>query len=289
MDEIKYIKKVEIKNLWNRYDIEWNLNKDVNILAGINGSGKSTVLNLIFGALFRKKIDTMNLVSEIKIEFNKNKCFIYKRKPDDTFTVSKIQIKKSELKIDIIKSFDSSLKYTDQLRKIIGVDVNSQLDAEIYLHQREYLNYQLDILKKTTKQTDIKEIQKLSEKTNLFFDMIDSLFKESGKRVDRDENEISFLYGKQKITTNQLSSGEKQMLLILLKTLLQNEKPTIFFMDEPELSLHTDWQEKLIENIRKLNSNAQIIIATHSPSIVVDGWMDKVFEMPEIIVKERNV
>jgi predicted ATP-dependent endonuclease of OLD family len=56
-------------------------------------------------------------------------------------------------------------------------------------------------------------------------------------------------------------------------------------MDEPELSLHTDWQEKLIDYIRQLNENVQIIIATHSPSIVINGWQDKVFEINGILVK----
>ncbi len=49
MENIKYIKK-----LWNKYDIEWNLNEDVNILAGINGSGKTTILNLIAGTILGK-------------------------------------------------------------------------------------------------------------------------------------------------------------------------------------------------------------------------------------------
>jgi len=68
-----------------------------------------------------------------------------------------------------------------------------------------------------------------------------------------------------------LSSGEKQLVIILLTALIQEDKHFVLFMDEPENSLHTDWQEKLIENIRSLNNNAQIIIATHSPSIVLDG------------------
>ena len=83
-----------------------------------------------------------------------------------------------------------------------------------------------------------------------------------------------------------LSSGEKQLIIILLKALIQEDRHFLLFIDEPETSLHTDWQEKLIDNIRSLNSHAQIIIATHSPSIVLDGWMDKVFEVPEIITKK---
>ena len=41
------IARVEIKSLWNRFDLTWNLNPDVNILSGINGSGKSTILGCI--------------------------------------------------------------------------------------------------------------------------------------------------------------------------------------------------------------------------------------------------
>jgi predicted ATPase len=42
---INYLKRVEISGLWQRYDLIWDLNPDVNVLAGINGSGKSTILN----------------------------------------------------------------------------------------------------------------------------------------------------------------------------------------------------------------------------------------------------
>ncbi|MEZ5672753.1 MAG: AAA family ATPase [Thiotrichaceae bacterium] len=90
---------------------------------------------------------------------------------------------------------------------------------------------------------------------------------------------------KLKLSPYDLSSGEKQMLMILLTALVQNNKPTVMIMDEPELSLHTDWQEKLIDYIRQLNENVQIIIATHSPSIVINGWHDKVFEINDILVK----
>ena len=37
-----YIKRIEIKRLWGRKDISWELRPDVNILSGVNGIGKST-------------------------------------------------------------------------------------------------------------------------------------------------------------------------------------------------------------------------------------------------------
>jgi len=125
----------------------------------------------------------------------------------------------------------------------------------------------------------------------MFLDMIDELFKSTQKKIDREKNEISFIQReKDIISPYQLSSGEKQILVILLSALIQDNKHSVMIMDvimdEPEISLHTDWQESLIDNIRKLNENAQIIIATHSPSIIINGWQDKVFEMSDIQVKK---
>ena len=77
------------------------------------------------------------------------------------------------------------------------------------------------------------------------------------------------------------------MLIILLSTLIQNNQPAIMIMDEPEVSLHTDWQESLIQNIRSLNENVQIIIATHSPFIISQGWGDKVFQMEDLLISTK--
>jgi predicted ATP-dependent endonuclease of OLD family len=53
-------------------------------------------------------------------------------------------------------------------------------------------------------------------------------------------------------------------------------------MDEPEISLHIEWQQKLIGLIRELNPKAQIILSTHSPALIMDGWMDIVTEVNDV-------
>jgi len=55
-------------------------------------------------------------------------------------------------------------------------------------------------------------------------------------------------------------------------------------MDEPEVSLHIEWQKRLIGLILSLNPNVQVILTTHSPAVVMDGWLDKVTEVDEITV-----
>jgi len=69
-----------------------------------------------------------------------------------------------------------------------------------------------------------------------------------------------------------LSSGERQLLVMLAHLSLNPslEGSGVFIVDEPELSLHIDWQEKFVDAIREANPNVQLILATHSPAIILD-------------------
>lgn len=99
-----------------------------------------------------------------------------------------------------------------------------------------------------------------------------NLFLETLKKFIGDKI-FSFVGGELVVNTEgplslaKLSSGEKQLLILLIEALLQRQRPYIFLADEPELSLHIAWQRNIISAIRSLNSNAQIVVATHSPEI----------------------
>ena len=73
------------------------------------------------------------------------------------------------------------------------------------------------------------------------------------------------------------------LLLVLLKVFLMDEVPYILLMDEPEISLHFDWQKILLESILELNPNIQIIMATHSPAMVMNGWLEHVKEINDLV------
>ena len=75
-----------------------------------------------------------------------------------------------------------------------------------------------------------------------------------------------------------LSSGEKQILILLTQAFLRIDEPVVYIADEPELSLHVTWQEKLLESLVTLGGQKQIIVATHSPDIV-GKYQDKVIEL----------
>jgi len=199
-----------------------------------------------------------------------------------------IHPKNITIRLDVINTFEQPLKESESIQKLSNNEIKTELDFQIFNLQKKYLDYQITVGNRAIEvlQKGENNISKISAKKTLFLDTIDTLFSHTQKKIDRTKNEISFIQrGEKEISPYQLSSGEKQMLIILLTTLVQDEKHFIMIMDEPEISLHTDWQENLIDNIRKLNENVQIIIATHSPSIVINGWKDKVFEMSEIQTK----
>ncbi|MCC8986811.1 MAG: AAA family ATPase [Candidatus Contendobacter sp.] len=80
------------------------------------------------------------------------------------------------------------------------------------------------------------------------------------------------------IEWRHLSSGEKQILILLTQALLSEKMPAVYVADEPELSLHVSWQEKLLGSLTQLAGRCQFIVATHSPDIAA-GFGNKVIDL----------
>ena len=127
-----------------------------------------------------------------------------------------------------------------------------------------------------------EKAREISAPKKRFQDLIDDLFEATGKKIIRTENEILFTQIGETLLPYQLSSGEKQMLAIMLTVLVEDNRSYVLFMDEPEVSLHFDWQKRLIDIVLELNPNVQIILATHSPAVIMNGWADHVTEVTDI-------
>jgi ABC-type glutathione transport system ATPase component len=200
------------------------------------------------------------------------------------------------IRYDLIRSLDNNIAATlsegdSTLRQTLTALSNnmggSLLDLQLYQLQRKYLDYQVNIGNRIIEQLqagNMDAAQQLSEKKKRFQDIVDELFVETGKRIIRTENEIRFTQIGEQLMPYQLSSGEKQMLIILLTVLVEDNLPYVLFMDEPEVSLHIEWQKRLIDLCLELNPNIQIILTTHSPAVIMNGWMDSVTEVTDITV-----
>ena len=101
--------------------------------------------------------------------------------------------------------------------------------------------------------------------------IVNSFFKESNKLIKIGANGLIHVeWSDQGISTRNLSSGEIQLIVIIIHLVFCENRndPTVFVIDEPELSLHISWQEKFVEAMLEASPRTQFILATHSPSII---------------------
>ena len=260
-----YIKRIEIDSLWSgKKHILWELNPGVNILSGINGVGKSTILNKVVKGLAAGGEFPSHMLKGVRLEVV----------PEDA----------KWIRYDVIRSLDSPVLDLDTMAHV-DTRISSALDFQLYHLQRKYLDYQVNIGNRMIAELqagNAEAAQQLSLPKQRFQDMVDDLFSDTGKKIVRTENEIRFSQIGETLVPYQLSSGEKQMLAILLTVLVEDNQHYVLFMDEPEVSLHIEWQKRLIDLCVELNPNVQIILTTHSPAVVMNGWIESVTEVTDI-------
>ena len=157
---------------------------------------------------------------------------------------------------DVIRSYDRPLVMGDFTARMADPNVRSELDWQLYLLQRRYLDYQVNV--------GNRMIELLGSD--------DDAQRALAPQLSLRSNEIAFYQDGERLLPYKLSSGEKQMLVILLTVLVREGTHSVLFMDEPEASLHIEWQQKLIGMIRRLNPQMQLILSTHSPAVIMEGW-----------------
>jgi ABC-type multidrug transport system ATPase subunit len=175
------------------------------------------------------------------------------------------QAKKKELSDQLISSFI----FTSD-----GMKISSETDKELVSELRrnlDELETQIDSIK--------RPIKRFHESTKFFLkkykfhftkDVQFSLVSENA--IDKRRLSISELLGLEDNPPKEdlydlslLSAGEKQILMFISYNALYDN--AIFFIDEPEISLHADWQRLLFRILMKQNTTNQFIITTQSPFI----------------------
>jgi len=249
---------------------------DTIVIAGINGSGKTTLLETIFQILTnedknfplsyyfkldttipnfeRKKItehhtpgaDTNNFRDEIGKMGIKNK--------------PKIIYMPTEINFDGLKT--KSISFTGEYRFKNIVDRNTIDDVPSFI--ASFINGEV------FKNPDLpakKAIDKVCGEINNLFDIIEIDAKITG--LDPQEKLPIFQNSAGKtFDINRLSSGEKQVFVRALALKMLNANNSIILIDEPEISMHPAWQQRIMKVYEKIGQNNQVIAATHSPHVV---------------------
>lgn len=285
-----HIKDIVIDSMWGDTSLEWHgLDPNVNIVVGQNGFGKSTTLNLIRSVLMKDE----KFIKHLKAKVYITTSIVDPETGEETGEGKMYFDGKQVIHQPAFGGYDSakSFYYVNTFdvpasKKSSLSQLGLTLDQVLYQRNPDvfsFSDYRLGMLK------DLRAAMKKQERIEKFFDLINSLFQSTGKTIDiDDQNRVVFRKGDINIAMDQLSAGEKQILLLLFTLFLMEDRSTLLLLDEPEISLHIEWQDKLIQLMQDLNPNCQIIMTTHSPNIFADGWEDKLVFISDLVRKDEE-
>ena len=291
------IKNLHIKEFKGLRDISINFEKndeplDLVILAGSNGSGKTRILESIldyFNIVLVVPEEAQNKI-ELFFESMEEKCidklghelsFMYCLKfgsKEKKISVGSVGARYLDIKKELnilpkiiyapaemnFKKMDMASTTLIQEYNFINI-VNTNLVKDI----PSYIATKIISAIFKNKNEKVGDVQKkVFDEINEIFEILDIDVKIEDISQDGRNIPIFTNSAGDKFDINELSSGEKQLFLRTLAIRMLNPENSIILIDEPELSLHPKWQQRIVDVYRKIGKNNQIIIATHSPHIL---------------------
>lgn len=130
----------------------------------------------------------------------------------------------------------------------------------------------------------------LQRKIQIFLDVVSNKLRTKRFSVNRTDGfVIESLHNLgQPLKPSQLSSGEQHQIVLFYELIFKAEQNSFFLVDEPEISLHVDWQRSFLSDIHKISSlgDRTFLIATHSPQII-GGYRELAVALEEGILESE--
>lgn len=120
-----------------------------------------------------------------------------------------------------------------------------------------------------------KVFEELIEQLDLFTDIINSRLKFKDIRISREEGIVVYKSKtNEQLRLDQLSSGEKQEIILFYELIFESDKNIHLLIDEPEISLHIEWQLRFMDDLLRIaeKKKFKVTVATHSPQIINNHW-----------------
>lgn len=120
-----------------------------------------------------------------------------------------------------------------------------------------------------------KVFEDFIDQLDLFTDIINSRLKFKEIKISREKGIVVYKSGTDdQLKLNHLSSGEKQEIILFYELVFESDKNIHLLIDEPEISLHIEWQLKFMDDLLKIadKKRFKVTVATHSPQIINNHW-----------------
>lgn len=255
------------------YDASGSVLNTVAII-GENGTGKTTLLKSIFqfmdadeGSFIEESgqyIKNRNGILELDINNEEIALLtdIFRFGDDDSNKSGfKIVYMPAEINFEKLKKVDNTFKFNPSFLNIVDQNITENIPSFIATKINK------EIFKNRNKIIG-EVIDSVCNDINSVFDCMDMDVKLIGLSEDEDTKPVFKNSLGNEFDINGLSSGEKQLFLRALSLKFLDVNNSIVLIDEPEISLHPQWQSKIIKLYENIGENNQFIIATHSPHIV---------------------
>lgn len=120
----------------------------------------------------------------------------------------------------------------------------------------------------------LSEFDEISKQLRLLTEIINKRFQHKQLTIDKQKGFIIFPSDNDSIPITSLSSGEQHELVLFYRLLFHVQPNSLILIDEPELSLHVDWQRNFLNDIQRITDlrKFDVLMATHSPMIIQDKW-----------------
>lgn len=265
-------------NLFNNLEIDFkDSNKDILstiVIIGENGSGKTTLLKSIYEAfdidergyedVGNNHVELTPALYTVTVKLNGNECGILH--PDGhCFEMDKSNPKvvymPTEINFEKVNKVDNTLNFSPYFQNVIDQNMTQNVPSLIATKINK------EIFKNRNK-TIGEVIDKVCNDINSIFSVMDLDVKLVGLSETNETKPIFKNSLENEFDITGLSSGEKQLFLRALSLKFLEVNNSVILIDEPEISLHPEWQRKIIDVYESIGKNNQFIIATHSPHII---------------------
>jgi len=167
----------------------------------------------------------------------------------------------NELKADVEKKMNTIVQYK-LAEKVEIPEYNEENKAVLFAYLKGF-------------KEKFSKFSTILEKTNLFHKMLTSKgFAHKSVEISPQHGFIFKSDNGDIIDGYKLSSGEQNEIIMLYHLIYEVPDQGLLLIDEPENSLHVAWQKTIVDDMKEIADikHLQIIIATHSPSIVSKGF-----------------
>lgn len=113
-------------------------------------------------------------------------------------------------------------------------------------------------------------LEDLAHRVQLLLGSLNGKYQHKQMRVDREQGLAVTDDRGRVLPLESLSSGEQHELILHYDLLFRVPPNTVVLLDEPELSLHIEWQNRFLSDLMAIIelSSFDAVVATHSPDIV---------------------